>query len=491
MKRKIGRNEPCPCGSGKKYKKCCLNKLESQRQSQNSISKVPVKESVNSLREKIRVFMERGNFKSSFQSATKLFWNTIEEGLAPPEKMDENHISGLMEWFIHDYILPQYEKPLITVYFESNPELTKNELNILKDWQRTNISVFQIHRVEKGHGLYAEDIFTGEECFLHDVNIAKAAKQWELLVSRKVWVLDEWQLSAVGRILNPKEKKEIYDFIMSHYQDYQKEHPDSKINEFLHMKGYLLINYVLTKTVKPVQMPNVVTSDGEEILICEAVYDVLDFEQAVENLLKIPDYQMTSRTDNHEGQPEEYTFDWLERGKSSTPSSKKSGQKGITYQSFYTDGPGQESYRVLGNIIVYQERLKLSVLGKERFKIGKDFLEKHLKKSIKHRIDSLQALEARMREGRKGNIKEKLDPDLEKKLIKDLFDKHYKNWLESKIPALGNITPREASKIKKGQSKLEDLLRVLEYEVQRQKENGQIDYDVCWIREELGMITKD
>ena len=23
-KKKIGRNEPCPCGSGKKYKKCCL-----------------------------------------------------------------------------------------------------------------------------------------------------------------------------------------------------------------------------------------------------------------------------------------------------------------------------------------------------------------------------------------------------------------------------------------------------------------------------------
>jgi uncharacterized protein YecA (UPF0149 family) len=22
---KTGRNEPCPCGSGKKYKKCCIN----------------------------------------------------------------------------------------------------------------------------------------------------------------------------------------------------------------------------------------------------------------------------------------------------------------------------------------------------------------------------------------------------------------------------------------------------------------------------------
>jgi uncharacterized protein YchJ len=25
-KNKVGRNDPCPCGSGKKYKKCCLNK---------------------------------------------------------------------------------------------------------------------------------------------------------------------------------------------------------------------------------------------------------------------------------------------------------------------------------------------------------------------------------------------------------------------------------------------------------------------------------
>jgi hypothetical protein len=26
MNEKIGRNDPCPCGSGKKYKKCCISK---------------------------------------------------------------------------------------------------------------------------------------------------------------------------------------------------------------------------------------------------------------------------------------------------------------------------------------------------------------------------------------------------------------------------------------------------------------------------------
>ena len=25
-KTKVGRNDPCPCGSGKKYKQCCLDK---------------------------------------------------------------------------------------------------------------------------------------------------------------------------------------------------------------------------------------------------------------------------------------------------------------------------------------------------------------------------------------------------------------------------------------------------------------------------------
>jgi hypothetical protein len=32
---KIGRNEPCPCGSGKKYKHCCLVKHEAARQAKD------------------------------------------------------------------------------------------------------------------------------------------------------------------------------------------------------------------------------------------------------------------------------------------------------------------------------------------------------------------------------------------------------------------------------------------------------------------------
>jgi uncharacterized protein YecA (UPF0149 family) len=34
--KKIGRNEPCPCGSGKKYKHCCLNSHKAAMPAGNS-----------------------------------------------------------------------------------------------------------------------------------------------------------------------------------------------------------------------------------------------------------------------------------------------------------------------------------------------------------------------------------------------------------------------------------------------------------------------
>ena len=36
MNHKIGRNDPCPCGSGKKYKKCCMQSIVDQQIDSNS-----------------------------------------------------------------------------------------------------------------------------------------------------------------------------------------------------------------------------------------------------------------------------------------------------------------------------------------------------------------------------------------------------------------------------------------------------------------------
>ena len=46
---KPGRNDPCPCGSGKKYKKCCEAMNKPQALSQRTITQVGVEQKVASI----------------------------------------------------------------------------------------------------------------------------------------------------------------------------------------------------------------------------------------------------------------------------------------------------------------------------------------------------------------------------------------------------------------------------------------------------------
>jgi hypothetical protein len=44
MMEKVGRNDPCPCGSGKKYKKCCGKQTSFQQRSFADITSGTIKE---------------------------------------------------------------------------------------------------------------------------------------------------------------------------------------------------------------------------------------------------------------------------------------------------------------------------------------------------------------------------------------------------------------------------------------------------------------
>ncbi len=66
--KKIGRNEKCPCGSGKKFKRCCSLKPKAviEELSQAQQMKVTLAEGIDSIqkvaKEKQRVFLELGVF---------------------------------------------------------------------------------------------------------------------------------------------------------------------------------------------------------------------------------------------------------------------------------------------------------------------------------------------------------------------------------------------------------------------------------------------
>lgn len=67
MNEKIGRNDPCPCGSGKKYKSCCMNKPK------------PPPFKAKLLSQPKGVDLMSRTFGAQIEEASKLFPKTSEE----------------------------------------------------------------------------------------------------------------------------------------------------------------------------------------------------------------------------------------------------------------------------------------------------------------------------------------------------------------------------------------------------------------------------
>jgi hypothetical protein len=71
------------------------------------------------------------------------------------------------------------------------------------------------------------------------------------------------------------------------------------------------------------------------------------------------------------------------------------------------------------------------------------------------------------------------------KITAEIARKHWENWLDDPIPALGNLTPRKASRTKRGRDLLESVL--LEYESQASTAEDTFRPDIKTLRQILGM----
>ncbi|WP_449245424.1 SEC-C metal-binding domain-containing protein [Desulfobacca acetoxidans] len=479
---KIGRNAPCPCGSGKKFKKCCLpKKLESQEAPEtyhNYCLKV-----VDSLRQKILRFMKKSGHDKFIKQAFSEYWRTLEPGLDPP-KFEEKAYLEFLEWYIHDYLIPGYDQPIITLYLRSNPKLPSEELQILQDWQDAYISVFQVKDIDTGKGVVAEDIFSAEEFFLSDINLSINIDKWDIITFRKIKVLNEWQLSGAGGREHPKSKENIRSFILDHFKNFKKQNPKADIPTFLRAHGYLLTQRRLTLQAKPPTIPQLFTSSGEKLEFWEARYDLGDLSKTMDLLDRAEEFQLTELKEDDRGNPIDIFYDWLELSNSSEKIKEATPPGGLTVKSFFTSGPGMESHRILGSVQLKPGQLLMTAQGKERFALGKQLIENLLNNLIKHRLDSVQSPESMLQEKGERNsqkIADEIPEDIKKALFKEFYDKHYREWLDSPIPALDGKTPRKAIRSKEGKRKVEDLLREMEY---LHNENDQA-YDISWVRGEL------
>jgi tetratricopeptide (TPR) repeat protein len=129
---KVGRNDPCPCGSGKKYKKCCMPKDEEQKSETQSDESMDITAPSDNQKQQPQSDETENNFnrasnlmeKSQFDQASRVFRMIILT-----DKDNYKAITGygrcLAEMGMYEDACKYFEKAL-----EINPDYTQASLNL-------------------------------------------------------------------------------------------------------------------------------------------------------------------------------------------------------------------------------------------------------------------------------------------------------------------------------------------------------------------------
>ena len=146
--------------------------------------------------------------------------------------------------------------------------------------------------------------------------------------------------------------------------------------------------------------------------------------------------------------------------------------------------------RYKAEIKIRKKILVIDVNSEKRANMATDFFQAHLGSLIgssartKHDLNQpLEQIESR-EEPVSGISKEEED-----RLIQQLFDQHYREWLDSSLPFLNHKTPRQVAKTKKGLPIVIGLLKDMENGDIRAVKQGQrsSSYNFDWLYSELGI----
>ena len=465
---KAGRNDPCPCGSGKKYKNCCLRK-ERQIQSQ----RVQYLAAEEDLHHRLVEYATQPFLHSEMDQAMSQFW---EGRYARLDELDESQTMQFLDWYIHDYRLSSTgERPIERYAAERGQYLPPLEQQMLQDWQHSLPGAYDVVAVRPGEGSTFRDVIQGDVYDIADIASSHQLVPWDIIVTRILRVGDRYVLSGGGVRLPSRERPRLVAYLNDLYANYREEYPTAGWDDFLRDHSHLLHQYVEAMYERP--RPTIVTMEGDEMRFGKAFFDVLDYPAAVEWLKETVELEV------EEDEPGIWTASWREDG----ASLELLRAHGPAFDYQEPVGPGVRS---LGHIELRQDELVLEVTSERRMAAGKALLEARLGTSIRHRGDEWQegSIWDQLPEEEEPQAPERrLPPDVEQELYLQAMRAHYHRWVDEEIPALDYRTPREMVRTPAGRDRVLALIRDMANLEARNRQAGRPWYDMSELLELLGL----
>jgi hypothetical protein len=279
-KQKVGRNDPCPCGSGKKYKKCCGVVDDFIEASDDPFTRGS--RLMTAVKMKLDEYFENVIKKIRKDAQTQFLRFSVNKAL-PPE-----HESIFSDWLWFD-LLTEDENTLAYHYMLENANYIPTSLH--DTLGALSISFPSVYRVEEISDYYirARDIFLDHPC---DILLKEP---WEgidgdtdlLLFGRLVIIEDESLFS--GMVLAVDNKAGQHEFLLEHMEFIRqllnstmlntlKFHGEMLYGIFDHAYNKMLVNFNDMRSCEINEEEKVLlledlTTDNEY----ERLYDSADF----------------------------------------------------------------------------------------------------------------------------------------------------------------------------------------------------------------------
>ena len=456
---KIGRNDPCPCGSGKKFKRCCLGKGLSTsgfRQEERW-----------SAHEKMEQFL-RSQLEEEEEEAYDIFYGKWDDSFDDLAKkwLDQSYPVYDM-WLYVDHRFWD-EVYLVDLLLEENPSLSPGERLYLERLRNTALRLYEVVDLSPGESVTLRDVINGQRTTVRELIGSRTMQKYALIAARIIAFGASGKPEMEMGLLHIPDmiRNAVVSQLTSHHKEYRRKHPQANETDFFKEMAPFLHEAWLSSILKP-SIPHMTNTDGEDIVetsVRFAVDEPAELEAALDGAKAI------ERTGEDESS-------WIWSGKN---------KKGKPV--------------VWGDLRLKGQTLILECNSAQRGERGRKMIEALAAGAIRYRTTVHENLEKKLREAIRSGVvadpspasldEKTLPRDVQETLVLDAMGRHYRHWFDEKIPALDNHTPREAAADAALHPKLFDLLHGLEGDYQKALKDSQPAYDPSWMWEELGFKNR-
>ncbi len=463
----IGRNDPCPCGSGKKYKNCC-----------GAVSMLTPDFKYDRIRqydgEAVHLL---GKFVRQKYGADAMNAARVEFFFNKPFTSRENDYFN--RWFFFDW-RPDQTKRIAEIFLsEMGKTLKDGVLRFIEAAIHSPYSFYQVLDVNHGIGLTVRDILRNCEVHVMERTASTVLERGHIILARIA------EMEGISFFLATGEQPffpSYIEFIIELRSRLEQEGSleNSAASDEILIKNESLLRdayFGLDHHIRN-SKPSIRNADGDVLLfhtlkyripsLMDAFYALKDLQQRMDH--RTDEEMLEEAEKNDSGEILKIHLDWLKKS--------KMGENSV-FCSFDIE---PTTLTVEAN----SEKRSTCVQKEIAKRLGeKAVLLKTEIVSTESMMQQANEKKAKVKKEDEQSRKLKEQPEM-KAFMRDLMEKHWADWVDIPVPALRNMTPRMAAMDPIGRELLESLF--MDFEIKNREQLDELlKVDIPKLRRKLGL----